>query len=491
MSNSQGSRKRPALSASSPATPMHSSLLEDEPPTRRSRRDILSCELETIQAELEHERSLRALDLIRFVETKQRLEKQCAFAAEEVKESKALLEEIREENESILDQLRGTKDQLRRTMDRTKAELRDVRVDLDEERALASRQGQTIDDLRESMKLMLEEHQNSVDRQLQQQSSGAGDAFSEARPEVLKEMNRPQPANVPARPLAAPPNPGNPNNPAIQRAPIINPNMHVPPPALGAHLPTPIIIHNIPATAFCSTYNIPLRRSDLKKLHLVWKSTNRVHTLPSLFPPWTHPISAPVLVAAKAAWLLNANTATIKACLANNAIPFYTSRHERKPEAYTYPDLNTALPPGFHCQPTPPHLSINQLLKPFHTQPELVYHGLPWYTYPIVAELAVPAHKSELKLGVFHITGYAIFQHQCRAIIAVNQHPGYTLIGTNLLDENDLGLLACKIFPINNNRNKNKRAGLRILTTFVVTPITVAPTTPSETVGDHTTPPHS
>ena len=208
MSSSRGSRKRPALSASSPATPMHSSLLEYEPPTRRSRRDILSCELETIQAELEHERSLRALDSKRYVQTKQRLEKQCAFAAEEVKESKALIEEMEEENERHLDQLR-------RTMARTKAELRDVRVDLDEERALASRQGleedprvykleddleaksienrklkETIDDLRESMKLMLEEQQNSVDRQLQQQSSGAGDAFSEARPEVLKEMNR-------------------------------------------------------------------------------------------------------------------------------------------------------------------------------------------------------------------------------------------------------------------------------------------------------------
>ena len=92
--STRGSRKRPALSASSPADSLNSGALDYEPPTRRSRRDIISCELETIQAELEHERSLRSLDAKRFVQTKQRLEKQCEFAAEEAKESKALMEEM-------------------------------------------------------------------------------------------------------------------------------------------------------------------------------------------------------------------------------------------------------------------------------------------------------------------------------------------------------------------------------------------------------------
>jgi chromosome segregation ATPase len=207
--SSRGSRKRsPAATIGSGS----SSVLEYEPPTRRSRRDVLSCELETIQAELKHERSLRALDSKRFVQIKQRLQKQCEFAAEEVKESKALMEEMREENERHLDQLR-------RAMARTKAELLDVREDLDEERALASRKGleedpriykleddveaksiendklqETIDELREDMRRFLEE-QKSVDRQLQQGSGAEKASFShgslsEARPEVLKELNR-------------------------------------------------------------------------------------------------------------------------------------------------------------------------------------------------------------------------------------------------------------------------------------------------------------
>ena len=210
--SSRGSRKRPALSASSPADSLNSGALDYEPPTRRSRRDIISCELETIQAELEHERSLRSLDAKRFVQTKQRLEKQCEFAAEEAKESKALMEEMREENERHLDQLK-------RAMARTKAELRDVQADLEEERVLSSRKElqedpqiykleedidamsiendklkETIDDLRREMKRCLED-KKSVQRQMAQ--SGGGDESSislgpqsEARPEVLKELNR-------------------------------------------------------------------------------------------------------------------------------------------------------------------------------------------------------------------------------------------------------------------------------------------------------------
>ncbi|OEU18554.1 hypothetical protein FRACYDRAFT_183745 [Fragilariopsis cylindrus CCMP1102] len=115
----------------------------ESPPLRRARRDVLSCELETIQAELEHERSLRALDSKRFVQTKQRLEKQMEFAIEEAKDSKVLMEEMRDENERHLDQLK-------RAMSRTKAELRE-----DDESSMMS-----------------------------------PGALSEARPDVLKELNR-------------------------------------------------------------------------------------------------------------------------------------------------------------------------------------------------------------------------------------------------------------------------------------------------------------
>ena len=186
----------------------------ESPPLRRARRDVLSCELETIQAELEHERSLRALDSKRFVQTKQRLEKQMEFAIEEAKDSKVLMEEMRDENERHLDQLK-------RAMSRTKAELREVQEDLDEARAISSRKALdedpriemleedidakeiendalkgTIGKLQSEMKIMIKQQSadstnNNSNRDEEDESSMMSPgALSEARPDVLKELNR-------------------------------------------------------------------------------------------------------------------------------------------------------------------------------------------------------------------------------------------------------------------------------------------------------------
>ena len=186
----------------------------ESPPLRRARRDVLSCELETIQAELEHERSLRALDSKRFVQTKQRLEKQMEFAIEEAKDSKVLMEEMRDENERHLDQLK-------RAMSRTKAELREVQEDLDEARAISSRKALdedpriemleedidakeiendalkgTIGKLQSEMKIMIKQqladsnYNNSNRDEDDGSSMKSPGALSEARPDVLKELNR-------------------------------------------------------------------------------------------------------------------------------------------------------------------------------------------------------------------------------------------------------------------------------------------------------------
>ena len=186
----------------------------ESPPLRRARRDVLSCELETIQAELEHERSLRALDSKRFVQTKQRLEKQMEFAIEEAKDSKVLMEEMRDENERHLDQLK-------RAMSRTKAELREVQEDLDEARAISSRKALdedpriemleedidakeiendalkgTIGKLQSEMKFLIKQlsadsNSNNSNRDEEDESSMMSPgALSEARPDVLKELNR-------------------------------------------------------------------------------------------------------------------------------------------------------------------------------------------------------------------------------------------------------------------------------------------------------------
>lgn len=159
-------------------------------------------ELETLQAELEHERSLRALDAKRFVQGKQRLETQLRFAAEEVQEQKSLLEELREEHDRHLDQLR-------RALKRTKEELLETKEELDEERALASEQAleedprvnqlqedldaqstendqlkETLADLRNDLREMMEKQESSTTTP---QSIAVS---SEARPEVLQELNK-------------------------------------------------------------------------------------------------------------------------------------------------------------------------------------------------------------------------------------------------------------------------------------------------------------
>jgi len=190
--SSRSSRKRPALMAS--ASPMI------EPPTRKSRRETV--EVETLQAELEHERSLRALDSKRFVQSKQRLEKQLRFAAEENLEQKSLLEELREEHDKHLQQLRSA-------LKRTKEDLLEAQADLDEERAMASEQeleenplvtrlqedlkaqSTENDQLRDTIAALRRNMQEMMDKEnSSNQQPKASDSISEARPEVLQELNK-------------------------------------------------------------------------------------------------------------------------------------------------------------------------------------------------------------------------------------------------------------------------------------------------------------
>ncbi|KAL3919713.1 MAG: hypothetical protein SGARI_007135, partial [Bacillariaceae sp.] len=68
--------------------------------TSRPRVDNVSqVEIDSLQAELEHERSLRALDAKRFVQAQQRLEKQLEFSVQETQEAKSLMEEMEQSSE--------------------------------------------------------------------------------------------------------------------------------------------------------------------------------------------------------------------------------------------------------------------------------------------------------------------------------------------------------------------------------------------------------
>jgi mitotic spindle assembly checkpoint protein MAD1 len=178
-----------------------------EPASRRIRRDVTSSEYETIKAELEHERSLRALDEKRFKQSQQRLERQVEFAVEDAKEAKRLLEEVREESDRHIEQLRQARKEA--LMD-----LRDVQLQLEEERAVAAAEATEEDPKLVMLETELEaksvEHSNLLSqlsklrRELERSiekpndddlpSPDDGDASpgksSPAPPAVLRELNK-------------------------------------------------------------------------------------------------------------------------------------------------------------------------------------------------------------------------------------------------------------------------------------------------------------
>mmetsp|Transcript_52399 Transcript_52399/g.126811 ORF Transcript_52399/g.126811 Transcript_52399/m.126811 type:complete len:691 (-) Transcript_52399:1138-3210(-) len=217
--SSRALRKRPASSdealvgSGSSARISATTLLTNyEPPTQRLRRDVLSCELETAQAELEHERSLRLIDEKRFQQTKQRLEKQIEFAVEEAKEAKSLMEEMQVENERHLSQQKRARSQLQEELRRTqdllaetemdaadKADEEDPRIEMLQE-SLDAQQTENMQ-LKEKIQQMQQDFKELSERQKSLTSSAdsgtnqdtvllSHGASSEARPAVIKELNR-------------------------------------------------------------------------------------------------------------------------------------------------------------------------------------------------------------------------------------------------------------------------------------------------------------
>eukprot|EP00934_Nitzschia_sp_Nitz4_P005433 Nitzschia sp. Nitz4//scaffold61_size107673//84740//86752//NITZ4_004250-RA/size107673-processed-gene-0.197-mRNA-1//-1//CDS//3329555755//5423//frame0 len=77
----------------------------DEPLAQRSRRDVLTTQLETLQATLDHERQLRDLDKKKFSQTQQRLERKLQFAMEEAQEAKTLMDDAALQHETFRQKL--------------------------------------------------------------------------------------------------------------------------------------------------------------------------------------------------------------------------------------------------------------------------------------------------------------------------------------------------------------------------------------------------
>lgn len=171
--------------------------IADEPLTHRSRHGVLEAQLETLQVELDHERSLRALDQKRYQQVQQRLERQVEFAVEETKEAKALMEELRKESEEYAKTLRTKHQALQQ-------QYRDLQSALDEDRDQTVEPDPQIQHLQEQLRAKGHENQGLKDTiaDLQEEigrlmkrssiSAGSDNAVlqaSPAPPNVMKELN--------------------------------------------------------------------------------------------------------------------------------------------------------------------------------------------------------------------------------------------------------------------------------------------------------------
>lgn len=167
-------------------------------------------EIEALRAELEHERSLRALEARRAQQTRVRLEQHLDLAAKEAKETKAVLEETQRESEIHMEQLRDARnDALQQLRQIQNASLEDENErDVLEQQAEMAREKQRL--LESQLSAMTQEveslrHEMLLEQQQKERAQEHDDDGSEnnvspqkilepsgslAPTAVLKELNR-------------------------------------------------------------------------------------------------------------------------------------------------------------------------------------------------------------------------------------------------------------------------------------------------------------
>jgi len=158
-------------------------------------RDIVTTQLETLQAELEHERSLRALDQRRFGSTQQRLERQIQFAVEEANEAKTLMEEHKQKSEEYAEQLRNKYQILQENY-------HDLQYRLDCDEAEAT----TVSTSRENNELVLQLQEQADLRE--EEIRGLQETIEELQQELASAMKRQSIPKIPS-----------PENPILQSSP--------------------------------------------------------------------------------------------------------------------------------------------------------------------------------------------------------------------------------------------------------------------------------
>jgi myosin heavy subunit len=183
----------------------------DEPPARRLRplesiyQAHVRSELEDLKAALEHERSLRSLDQRRAQQIQTRLERQVTFAVEEAQEAKALLEDLREESDVHIAQLRAARAEALLQLRDCQAQLADAELDVAEapnaemvkksnallEEQLQSRTDE-VEALRQRLMEVTEEKLSLVEPmgEMPAEPEYQSGAFVTAPTEVLRELNK-------------------------------------------------------------------------------------------------------------------------------------------------------------------------------------------------------------------------------------------------------------------------------------------------------------
>jgi len=170
---------------------------------------LLKQQFEAVKAELQHERSMRAIDQKRNAQQLQSLEKQLEFAKNQADQANALVQQVQQESEQLTSSLRESRNQVLEELRDCQLELEDrlspddsaMRL-LEEENTQLRRQIETQAEYEISLKQELESLRQNMENKLQQQTEAAaaasdGDASSPTRrlvedapPAVLRELNQ-------------------------------------------------------------------------------------------------------------------------------------------------------------------------------------------------------------------------------------------------------------------------------------------------------------
>lgn len=178
---------------------------------------VLEQQLESLQAELDHERSLRILDQRQAQQQRERLERQVALAMEEAGSARTLLDEFREESQQITTKLRAARDaalahvrdlelQVLQQTDRSvegddegndpstvrywKVECHRLQSLLESHAARATELERQKEEFRAEQSRIQAEQRNRQLAELPLATPGPPRILEEASPEVLKELQR-------------------------------------------------------------------------------------------------------------------------------------------------------------------------------------------------------------------------------------------------------------------------------------------------------------